>query len=295
MKITKTNPDIIKKSIPELIVVDDIVITGHDIMSDTDVEYNVSDYKVCGHMHDGQFHVVPSMKSRRYHEMSHQYTFDNVTGALNDRGIQHSVWKQRFDRSFGVMQTDFVLNRPYKINEKTFEKQYKISYADNVGAGEYIPMVRLTNSFFKASKLEFALIRVLCANGMIKIADKLSISFPHVDKYVMENFQHQTNTFLGSIFDSHFVENMIENMSAHPVLIPHFLQWVANTAGVRSVDKVNTQFKLDSMGAKKFNFWMAYNIVTWLASHHVRSQTRQSKMFATMDTLKDSSNYLKAA
>lgn len=304
MKIKTQKPEAILATIPRMVIIDKPIVTGMITEPDgaeKEVTFPIDrNYRMAGHLvpngsGTNKFHAVPWMKSEGYKEMSHTHTLETVCENLDKRNLKFGIWKSDFSRNYGVLRTDILLKKQYKVNETCFEKDLNVIYPeqDSAKEGIYQPMVRLTNSFFGASALEFALVRILCVNGMMRIADKLRVKFEHLRKDTIENFTSSSDQFMENIFAKKTVENMIMNMSDEPMKMEAFLGWLVQMAGPKPVLKVLDQFNLESeegsyldLAPAEFNVWMAYNMMTWAASHAVTSHHKQQRMYARFSELR---------
>jgi hypothetical protein len=300
-KIKLRKPEAVIAEFPEMIIIDKPVITGV-VVDGQGVETQVTHpidrgYRMAGHIvktgSGEKFHAVPWMKSEGYKEMSHVHTLSTVCENLDKRGLKHGVWKSDFNRNFGVLKTDILLKETYKIDEDCFENKLSTTYNDQTpeDVGVYQPMVRLTNSFFGASALEFALVRIICLNGMMRIADKLRVKFEHLRKDTIENFTASSDAFLENVFAKKTLENMIIDMSNEPIGMEAFLGWMVKMAGPRAVEKTIEQYNLEQTSyldstPVDFNSWMAYNMMTWVTSHIVSSHHKQQRMYVQFNQLR---------
>jgi len=288
-KLLATRPvnDVLAE-IPKIQIIENVTASG--TVDGLPVSYPITQkgYKMVGHMQDDKFHVVPWLKSTLYRETSHDFTLGTLSRSLDGLGLQHGVWKSRFERNLGIMRTDLVLDKQYRINEDVFENTLKVRYNDQQPGDEglYQPMIILRNSFYGASSIEFALVRIICTNGMMRIADSMMVKFQHLEKALVENFQMRVERFLESLFGERVVENLIANMSAQPVILEYFLKWLIVNAGPQATEKVVDQFNLgDKPFQCELNQWMAYNMVTWVATHVVKS-VRERNLMAHVHQLK---------
>ena len=294
MKIELKSVENVIKSIPQLRIIDNPTIKGRD-QHGNQVSRDIENYRIAGHEvfnDDGSisFEPIRSMKSKRYNELAHQRSLSAVSDSLLNQGLQHGVWVNRFMKNYGVMRSDILLEKQYRINENVFENDLGVSYNDgeigNGDAGLYQPLVRLTNSFYSSSKLQFGLVRILCANGMMNIAGMKSVSFHHLDMRAIRNFEEEAQRFLDSIFEERYVENMIANFEGSEVTVETFLNWLTEKAGQRATAKAVDQFNLDSLSTTSINGWVATNIITWLTTHVVRNVTKERRIYADMYELK---------
>ena len=294
MKIELKTVENVIESIPPLRIIDNPTIKGLD-QNNNMVTRDIENYRIAGHEimdNEGNmsFEPIRSMKSKRYNELAHPRSLQAVSDSLLNQGLQHGVWTNRFMKNYGLMRTDILLEKQYRINENVFEKDLGVSYnggdVRNGDAGLYQPLVRLSNSFYASSKLQFGLVRIICANGMMNIAGMTSVSFHHLDVRAIRDFEEEAQKFLDSIFEEHYVENMIANFEGNEVTVETLLNWLTEKAGQRATAKAVDQFNLDSLSTMSINGWVATNIITWLTTHVVRNATKERRIYADMYELK---------
>ncbi len=279
-------------NIPPLTVIKDIRAIGIDELTGLEVEHQVDrGYRLAGHIVPDaktgvdRFHAVPWMKSDGYQATSHQYTLATISENLTRRGLDHGVWKAKLSRNFGVMNTRILLSKPYQINEDPFEnammvQKYNDHQIDTTKKGQYQPCIHIVNSFYGASTVEFSLIRIICLNGMSQIADKLKLGFVHLGKEAVLDFEQKSDRFLENIFSKNVVEQFMLELQEQPVMLQYFLEYLMHYAGPRAAENAMGQFGLDTHSLdEKINAWVAYNIMTFVASNIITSSLRQARMF----------------
>lgn len=293
--------------LPKLQVIEEMTVKGVTYREDglaEDVSVPIDNgYKLAGHVaSDGIFHACPWMKSESYSETAHDFVLGKVSESLNDRGIKHGVWRSMLTRNMACMRTDLLMEQRYKINEDAFEdglgvlynngelkSQYAIRQHDRANIGVYQPCVTLINSFFGSSQILFSLLRIVCLNGLHRIADSLTLTFAHMESNLLQKFSDRSNIFLDKIFAGKEIENLIMNMQKDEMMISMFLEWLLDTAGKKAADAVFEQFNIENnfhnLASDHINKWVAYNMMTWAASHIITCQLRQKRMYSQFNSL----------
>jgi len=290
-------------AMPKLQVIEDMTVSGSVRQPDGSIIQVAhlldNGYKMAGHMAPDEktgevkFHSVPWMKSEGYGTLAHDYILEQICNNLVARGLGFGVWKTKFSRNYGVLSTDILLDKSYKVNETAFESALAVNYNNGLmnAGGYYQPMVRVKSSFFGAASLEFALVRIICTNGMMRIADKLSLKFVHLKKDILADFSRRSDLFLEHVFAQNIIETMMLEMKQEPLHLENFIGWMVKTAGPQTVNNVLTQFNLESgdeetghyldrAEGKTLDMWEGYNMMTWAASHDVTSDHKQDRMYA---------------
>lgn len=314
-RISLIEPNEVLSWMPKLRILENCTVRGQEIMPDGQIfehEHAVDNgYKIAGHIdRDGVFRTCPWMKSDSYSETSHDFVLGSIIDNLNGRGLKNGIWRTNLTRNLGCMRTDILLKEYYKVNEDAFEDDLGVRYNNKElktapschipgDTGLYQPCVSVINSFFGSSKVLFSILRLYCLNGMFHIADSFTISFGHMQKNIIDSFEKKSNTFLDKIFAGKELENMIMNMQNDHLTISTFLEWMMQVAGPKATDSVFEQFNIpENFGVEyddkgqmvkgmdsQVNRWVAYNMMTWAASHMITSQLRQNRMFAQFNKL----------
>ncbi len=293
--------------LPKLKVIENVTAKGICIDADgiiEDVEVPIDNgYKLAGHVAaDGIFHACPWMKSESYNETAHDFVLGEISNSLDNRGIKHGVWRSVLTRNMSCMRTDLLMEQRYKINEEAFEDNLGVLYNNEDLKGDYSrsthnrgdigiyqPCISVINSFFGSSQVLFSLLRIFCLNGMHRIADSLTLSFAHMENDILQKFTERSNRFLDNIFSGKEVENLIMNMQKDQMLIGMFLEWLLEVAGAKAADGVYEQFNIGNnfpdLIEAQVSKWVAYNMMTWAASHMITDQLRQKRMYAQFNKL----------
>lgn len=313
-RIHLIEPSEVLEWMPKLQIMENVQATGTTIIDGKEVEVTHpidNNYKLAGHIdRNDTFRACPWMKSEGYSETAHDFVLGSISENLGNRGLQHGIWRTNLTRNLGCMRTDILLKEYYKINEDAFEDDLGVQYNDKElktapsryiegDIGLYQPCVTVINSFFGASKVQFSLIRLLCLNGMHKIADSFAISFAHMQDNILSSFEQKSDKFLDKIFAGKELENMIMNMQNDQLLMSTFLEWMVATAGPKATEAVHEQFALGNNfgveydeegemvkgGDSQMSRWVAYNMMTWAASHMISNQLRQNRMYSQFQKL----------
>ncbi len=294
--------------LPKLRVLENITAKGIVIEPDgtiEDIEVPIDNgYKLAGHIaSDGVFHACPWMKSESYSETAHDFVLGEISSSLDKRGINHGVWKSTLTRNMSCMRTDLLMEQRYKINEDAFEDNLGVLYNNGdltksgysrtthsrKDIGVYQPCITLVNSFFGSSLVSFSLLRIICLNGLHRIADTLTLAFAHMQNDILSKFTERSNVFLDKIFAGHEIENLIMNMQKDQIQMCMFLECLIEVAGVKAADAVYEQFNIESnftdLANDTVNKWVAYNMMTWAASHLISCQLRQKRMYGQFNQL----------
>lgn len=291
-----------KLKVIEKVTAKGICVDSMGIIEDIEVPID-NGYKLAGHVaSDGIFHACPWMKSESYSETAHDFVLGEISQSLDKRGIKHGVWRSMLTRNMACMRTDLLMEQRYKINEDAFEdnlgilynngdlkSDYAISTHHRGDIGLYQPCISLVNSFFGSSQVLFSLLRIICLNGMHRIADSLTLSFTHMQSDILQKFSDRSNEFLDKIFSGHEIENLIMNMQKDQMMIAMFLEWMIDVAGTKAADAVFEQFNIEQnfpdLANGQINKWVAYNMMTWAASHLITCQLRQKRMYGQFNQL----------
>ncbi len=292
--------------LPELKIIEEVTAKGVTLNEVTglyeDIEVPIDNgYKLAGHVTaDGTFRACPWMKSENYSETAHDYVLGSISDNLDNRGLKHGIWRSNLTRNLGCMRTDILLKEYYKVNDDAFEDDLGIKYNNKElsttltryipgDAGLYQPCVTVINSLFGASKVQFSLLRLVCLNGLHKIADKLSLSFTHMQSDILKNFEEKSSYFLDNVFQGKELENMIINMQNDHIQIEMFLDWMLECAGPKATEAICDQFNIGDNFAMNADTlvsrWIAYNMMTWATSHVVGSQHKQDRMFTQFQNI----------
>lgn len=290
-KFELRNPKEISDQIPELVVLDKVkVVSG---TGESKVQYQLDDkFKIAGHIcpETGSFKAARSLKTLKYNELSHKNTFNTLTASLVSLGLDFGVWKARYTSDYDIATYDFVLNKQYKINETPFElmgnRGQVITYNgnDSKRLGIYQPMVRLTNSFLGSCRLDFAMVRIMCWNGMMHIADKLSIGFSHITSGIVSVFEEKCTLFLNSIFSKNYVERLMGSFTNIPLDMISFYDWLSESAGPRITEHAEAKFKIGpshelAWPDNSFNAWVGFNILTYITTHNTPSLRKHDVLY----------------
>ncbi len=313
-RIQLIEPSEVLEWMPKLQILENVTAKGITMVNDqyVEVEHPIdNNYKLAGHIDRNEtFRACPWMKSEGYSETAHDFVLGSISDNLANRGLQHGIWRTNLTRNLGCMRTDILLKEYYKINEDAFEDGLGVQYNDKElktapssyipgDVGLYQPCVTVINSFFGASKVQFSLIRLLCLNGMHKIADSFAISFAHMQSNILTSFENKSDNFLDKIFAGKELENMIINMQEDQMLIATFLEWMTATAGPKATEALHEQYGMENNFGIEYNEegemvkgtdaqvsrWVAYNMMTWAASHMITNQLRQNRMYSQFQQL----------
>jgi hypothetical protein len=237
----------------------------------------------------GDFYTVPTLKSESYASTAHDYVTQNIAQVLEGKALDFRVTPPYYVRNTGVLHTDFVLKEPYKMNEELFEKEWGIKYDDGTdGGGVYLPVVRVVNSFFGASTVEMALLRLVCTNGMRVMSEKMDkqlfLRLTHIGEVIKE-FEEQVEQFMANLFDDHVVENMIKTLSSEEIDVKVFVEWLVMQFSAKAAEEVVDQFKMNNLDIEQgLNKWIALNIGTWAITHLIESRNRRAKLERSLYT-----------
>jgi len=294
--------------LPQLKVIENITAKGicvdrFGIIENIEVPID-NGYKLAGHVDaNGLFHTCPWMKSESYSETAHDFVLGSISENLDKRGIKHGVWRAALTRNMSCMRTDLLMEQRYKINEDAFEDDLGVLYNNsdlqkagyartthNRGdIGLYQPCITLVNSFFGSSQVSFSLLRIICLNGLQRIADSLTLSFTHMQNDLLKTFTDRSDRFLDNIFAGKEIENLILNMKKDQLMIGAFLEWMVAVAGSKATDAVYDQFNVEqnwkNLETDLINKWVAYNMMTWAASHIITCQLRQRRLYSQFNQI----------
>ena len=145
-------------------------------------------------------------------------------------------------------------------------------------------MVRLTNSFLGSCRLDFAMVRIMCWNGMMHIADKLSIGFSHITSGIVSVFEEKCTLFLNSIFSKNYVERLMGSFTNIPLDMISFYDWLSESAGPRITEHAEAKFKIGpshelAWPDNSFNAWVGFNILTYITTHNTPSLRKHDVLY----------------
>lgn len=234
---------------------------------------------------DDRLDVIPQLRSENYYELDHRYILGTLSKSLESEHLPHCIWQPRLYKQSGIMECNIVLDIEHKVDENAFEIDQKLWYGgqrlrrDLIG--RYHPMIKITNSFFTSSVIEFGVVRVLCGNGMIDTLFSQVLQFIHLEAACLL-FKERCEELIQNVVKYQSIERFIESLSQKTIPGPQFLELMQAAAGKKITEAANVKFAIEQTEA--LSIWVAYNIATYCAAHLVQGHHARTKLSRIMQS-----------
>lgn len=235
--------------------------------------------------------TVLQLRSSNYQELEHRHVFRAISEQLDDHALGHKVLYKNYSKNSGELTVDIVLDKKYKMDEDTFERDWNIKYlhGGQNNDGLYVPVIRVKNSFIQSSTIQMGVLRVLCSNAMVGLEVSKEVSailrFSHVGD-VINNFNSGVERLIAGLFEEHIVENMMLRLQVEPLMMETMITWMLEFLGKQATAETVAQFNLAEKDlSSETNQWIAYNLITWALSNQIVSTVRRQKAQAAISRI----------
>lgn len=264
----KVSPSSIIKSLPTIQKAEVLFRSGDDTVT---TPFN----GFLNRFEDGSLIPVRAVKTNRYSELDHRYTFETVVRELERMKEELYVHRTSNNGDYSVVTNSIIMKKPFKLDEIPFEMNLKNrpKYAlEDEDSDTFYPMITITNSFLGCSEVNFDLYRSLCANGMYmgKVLNK-SIRFRHFGE-IVSDFNDSVESFISSIFEKKFINKIFEEYNSQTVDKEKFAGFMGNTLGKR-IEKDITEDKTFTL-RNEFSAWVGLQTLTYFTTHHIKNQEK---------------------
>jgi len=104
----------------------------------------------------------------------------------------------------------------------------------------------------------------------------------------MKKFVANVGEFVNRVFAEKQMENTILNLSAEHIDLESFIGWMVPITGPKAIEIFLETFKLEGRDYDfKLSLWEAYNIMTFVATHVIKSEHKQNRLYKNFDNLRN--------